>query len=142
MHGDMPVDDLLRGLDVVAPYGVGLVLDRDAASSALRRTRVEMILTADRDAVSGALPVECRERLCGMQGGDQYVVIRAPRPLLPRPAMRLPGAWREASQAMTRSREIDPTLRISDLRDRHPIRRPGDLAVFSDGLRKAGLPDT
>jgi hypothetical protein len=47
----------------------------------------------------------------------------------------------EAGRAMERLRQIDPTLRISNLKDRHPIRRPADLARLADGLRIAGLPE-
>jgi len=54
----------------------------------------------------------------------------------------LAGRTQEARQAMERLRQIDPTLRISNLKDRHPIRRPDDLARFADGLRIAGLPET
>ena len=36
---------------------------------------------------------------------------------------------------------LDPTLRISNLQDWLPFRRPEDLALFADGLRKAGLPE-
>jgi TolB-like protein len=53
----------------------------------------------------------------------------------------LAGRLREAGQAMECLRQIDPSLRISALRDRHPIRRPDDLARFAEGLRKAGLPE-
>jgi TolB-like protein len=53
----------------------------------------------------------------------------------------LAGRTDEARRAMQRLRGLDPTLRISNLRDWLPIRRPQDLAVFSDGLRKAGLPE-
>jgi len=42
---------------------------------------------------------------------------------------------------MERLRQIDPTLCISKLKERHPIRRADDLARFADGLRKAGLPE-
>ena len=42
---------------------------------------------------------------------------------------------------MERLRQIDPTLRISNLTDRHPIRRPADLARLAHGLRIAGLRD-
>ena len=52
------------------------------------------------------------------------------------------GRMEEAGRAMERLRQIDPTLRISNLKDRHPIRRPSDLARLADGLRKAGLPET
>jgi TolB-like protein len=54
----------------------------------------------------------------------------------------LAGRTEEARQAMEHLRRIDPTLRISNLKDRHPLRRPDDLARFADGLRIAGLPET
>jgi len=54
----------------------------------------------------------------------------------------LAGRAQEACQAMERLRQIDPTLRNCNLKDRHPIRRPDDLARFADGLRIAGLPET
>jgi adenylate cyclase len=47
----------------------------------------------------------------------------------------------EAREAMARLREIDPALRLSNLeRVAPPFRRPVDLARFTEGLRKAGLP--
>jgi hypothetical protein len=42
---------------------------------------------------------------------------------------------------MQRLRQLDPALRISNLGDWLPIRRPEDLATFTDGLRMAGLPE-
>jgi tetratricopeptide (TPR) repeat protein len=53
----------------------------------------------------------------------------------------LGGHLKEAGEAMERLRRIDPALRISTLKDRHPIRRPIDLAKFAEGLRMAGLPE-
>jgi hypothetical protein len=53
----------------------------------------------------------------------------------------LAGRTDEAQRAMKHLRQLDPALRTSNLRDWLPIRRPQDLAVFSDGLRKAGLPE-
>src|SRR6516165_3094598 len=48
----------------------------------------------------------------------------------------------EARGAMARLREIDPTLRLANLaRVAAPFRRPEDLARFTEGLRKAGLPE-
>jgi adenylate cyclase len=48
----------------------------------------------------------------------------------------------EAREAMTRLREIDPGLRLSNLaRVAPPFRRPEDLARWTEGLRKAGLPE-
>jgi TolB-like protein len=56
-------------------------------------------------------------------------------------ARALAGHVEQARQAMQHLRRIDPALRISNLKERHPIRRPEDLARFADGLRKAGLPE-
>ena len=53
----------------------------------------------------------------------------------------LAGRQEEARRAMDQLRELDPTLRISSLKDWLPIRRPEHLSIFADGLRKAGLPE-
>jgi Flp pilus assembly protein TadD len=53
----------------------------------------------------------------------------------------LAGRLEEARQAMDRLRELDPTLRPSNVTKYVPISRPQDIAVFVEGLRKAGLPD-
>ena len=53
----------------------------------------------------------------------------------------LAGRTDEAQQAMRRLRELDPALRISNLRDWLPFRRPQDVATFAGGLRTAGLPE-
>ncbi len=53
----------------------------------------------------------------------------------------LAGHLSEAHEAMTRLRELDPSLRVSNLAEVLPLRRPEDLAKFTEGLRKAGLPD-
>jgi TolB-like protein/DNA-binding winged helix-turn-helix (wHTH) protein len=47
----------------------------------------------------------------------------------------------EAQQVMTRLRQLDPALRVSNLKDVLPLRRAEDLAKFTEGLRKAGLPE-
>lgn len=52
----------------------------------------------------------------------------------------LAGHADAARRAMQRLRQLDPALRVSNLTDWLPIHRPQDLAVFADGLRKAGLP--
>ncbi|MFI5017369.1 MAG: winged helix-turn-helix domain-containing tetratricopeptide repeat protein [Dongiales bacterium] len=53
----------------------------------------------------------------------------------------LAGRKEEARRAMEHLRRLDPGLRISNLREWLPIHRPEDLAVFTDGLRRAGLPE-
>jgi adenylate cyclase len=47
----------------------------------------------------------------------------------------------EARTAVLRVRQVDPTLRISNLDFRLPWRRPADRARLVKGLRKAGLPE-
>lgn len=42
--------------------------------------------------------------------------------------------------SVARLRELEPSLRISNLKDQIPYRRPQDLAKLADGLRRAGLP--
>ena len=53
----------------------------------------------------------------------------------------LAGRIGEARKFMARVRELDPTLRLSNLGDLYPFRRPEDFARWQDGLRKAGLPE-
>jgi TolB-like protein len=56
-------------------------------------------------------------------------------------ANALTGRQDEAQQAVERLRQLDPALRISNLKDRYPLRRPEDLARWAHGLRRAGLPE-
>ena len=53
----------------------------------------------------------------------------------------LAGRLDEAQRAMNHLRQLDSTLRVSNLADWLPIHRSEDLATFADGLRKAGLPE-
>ena len=53
----------------------------------------------------------------------------------------LAGRMDKAKQAMQRVCTLDPSLRVSNLKDWLPIHRPEDLARFADGLRLAGLPE-
>jgi TolB-like protein len=47
----------------------------------------------------------------------------------------------EARAACARLRELEPLLRVSNLRDVIAPYRPADLAKYEEGLRKAGLPE-
>ena len=53
----------------------------------------------------------------------------------------LAGRLEEARQAIARLHQLDPALRVSNLKDRIPLRRPEDISRYEDGLRKAGLPE-
>jgi hypothetical protein len=54
----------------------------------------------------------------------------------------LAGRLDEAQRTMTRVRQLDPTLRMSNLEDvLPPFRRAEDRARYVEGLRIAGLPE-
>ena len=53
----------------------------------------------------------------------------------------LAGRMDKAQQAIRHMRELDPMLRVSNLAKLLPFYRPQDIATFSEGLRKAGLPE-
>jgi TolB-like protein len=53
----------------------------------------------------------------------------------------LAGRIEEARKAMVRLRQIDPGLRISNLKDVISYLRAEDFAKWAEGLRKAGLPE-
>jgi tetratricopeptide (TPR) repeat protein len=53
----------------------------------------------------------------------------------------LAGRLEQAQKAIGCLRKVDPSFRVSSLRDVVPLRRLEDLARFEEGLRKGGLPD-
>ena len=50
----------------------------------------------------------------------------------------LAGRMDDAKRAMQHVRRLDPALRISNLKDWLPIRRPEDLATLGGGPAKSG----
>ena len=52
----------------------------------------------------------------------------------------LDGRSKDARLVMARVREMNPGLRIANLKDLEPLRRPEDLATWADAMRQAGLP--
>jgi len=57
------------------------------------------------------------------------------------PRCALAGRMEEAQNAVSRLRQLDPALRVSDLKEIIPLRRQQDFARYAEGLRKAGLPE-
>ena len=53
----------------------------------------------------------------------------------------LAGRIEQAQNALARLRQVDPTLRVSNLRELTPLRRPKDIATYAEGMRLAGLPE-
>jgi TolB-like protein/class 3 adenylate cyclase len=53
----------------------------------------------------------------------------------------LAGRIEQAQKVMFRVRQIDPTLRISNLNELTPLRRHEDIVRNAEGMRKAGLPE-
>ncbi len=76
-----------------------------------------------------------RKRRCGSNR------ISSLRHAWPRQAVRSPGSLPEAEKAMARLRQLNPALRLSNLKELLPIRRPQDFDRWAEGLRKAGLPE-
>ena len=56
-------------------------------------------------------------------------------------ASAMAGRQEAAERTLKRLLQLDPTLRISNFKDRYPLRRSEDLTRYTDGLRKAGLPE-
>jgi TolB-like protein len=50
------------------------------------------------------------------------------------------GRMEQAKNAVACLRQLEPALRVSDLKNIVPLRRHEDLARYEEGLRKAGLP--
>jgi TolB-like protein len=85
-------------------------------------------------------------------GRDEEAWVWAEKALRERPtwltAVRIGAACHavarrldEARKLMARMRELDPNVRLSNLRDVIPVRRPADFEKWSDALRIAGLPE-
>lgn len=53
----------------------------------------------------------------------------------------LAGDLARARKAMARLRQLNPALRISNLAEMQPFRRPDHVVILAQGLRIAGLPD-
>lgn len=53
----------------------------------------------------------------------------------------LAGRPDEAKKFMDRMTEMDPALRVSNIKDLLPLRRPEDFAKWAEALRLAGLPE-
>jgi TolB-like protein/class 3 adenylate cyclase/tetratricopeptide (TPR) repeat protein len=53
----------------------------------------------------------------------------------------LSGRMEQANKVMVQLRQIDPTLRMSNVKDRIPPLRQNDLTRYVEALRAAGLPD-
>jgi hypothetical protein len=51
------------------------------------------------------------------------------------------GRVEEAREVCSRVMKMDPTQRISDIRDRQPFRRDADVARLAEGFRIAGMPE-
>jgi TolB-like protein len=75
------------------------------------------------------------DRLLG-QKPDMFLGLRVAAA-----ANALAGRLESSRAAMARLRHLDPRLRLSDLADLTPFRRPQDLARHREGMRIAGLPE-
>ena len=53
----------------------------------------------------------------------------------------LAGKLAEAEKALERARQLNPHLRISNLKDLQPFRQAEHLSRLAEGLRMIGLPE-
>ena len=53
----------------------------------------------------------------------------------------LAGRLGEAARTLAQVRQLQPTLRMDNLQNLFPIRRPEDFAKLAEGMRLAGLPE-
>jgi adenylate cyclase len=71
----------------------------------------------------------------------------AERPLMPlalriaASSFALAGRTQEARELIAKTLRASPGVRLSHVRDMFPLRRASDLETYTDGLRRAGLPD-
>jgi TolB-like protein/class 3 adenylate cyclase len=91
---------------------------------------------------------------CGhlFAGDDKEAAVWAERALQERPkaiiGLRLAascfahgGRLEDAKRVTAQLRELAPNFRIAQVRTLFPLRRPEDLAKYSEGLRLAGMPE-
>jgi hypothetical protein len=50
------------------------------------------------------------------------------------------GRTAQAEKAMSQLRALNPNLSQANLNELLPLRRPQDIALWAEGLRRAGLP--
>jgi hypothetical protein len=70
---------------------------------------------------------------------EQPTFLGAIRNLAASNALR--GDLEQAQKALARARDLDPGLRISNLKDRVGPYRTDDFTRFAEGMRLAGLPE-
>jgi hypothetical protein len=51
------------------------------------------------------------------------------------------GRLQDARRAIAQMREAIPNMRLFEIMDRSPFRRPDDWKRYAEGLRMAGLPE-
>jgi TolB-like protein len=94
-------------------------------------------LTALAHFCAGRYDEACMWAEKALRGGPSYVVgIRTAAA-----GHALAGRIEKARKMSAQLPQVDPGLRVSNLKDRFTFRRPDDLARYEDGLRKAGLPE-
>jgi TolB-like protein len=72
-----------------------------------------------------------------VQENSKYLIVNC----IAAASHALAGHQEKATQAVSRMLQIDPSLRISEIKELFPLRRSSDLAKYEEGLRRAGLPE-
>jgi TolB-like protein len=119
----------------------GVALDHNCR--AIRLSPVDPLMGQMQTGVAHAHFVEGRHEEASLWAGR---AIRSfanwlPGMIVATASAALCGRLAEAQSLASRLRSLDPTLRISNLRERLPFSRQDYLAPYEEGLRLAGVPD-
>jgi TolB-like protein len=118
----------------------GVALDHN--SRAIRLSPVDPLIGQMQTGVAHAHFVEGRHEEASLWAGRaiRNLANWLPGMIVATASAALCGKL-EAQNLASRLRNLDPTLRISNLRERLPFSRQEYLAPYEEGLRLAGIPD-
>jgi TolB-like protein len=119
----------------------GVALEHN--SRAIRLSPVDPLIGQMQTGVAHAHFVEGRYEEASLWAGRaiRSLVNWLPGTIVATASAALCGRLGEAQNLASRLRSLDPTLRVSNLRERLPFSRQEYLAPYEEGLRLAGMPD-
>ena len=119
----------------------GVALEHN--SRAIRLSPVDPLIGQMQTGVAHAHFVEGRHEEASLWAGRAIRSLAnwLPGMIVATASAALCGRLGDAQNLASRLRRLDPTLRVSNLRDRLPFSRQEYLAPYEEGLRLAGMPD-
>jgi TolB-like protein len=119
----------------------GVALEHN--SRAIRLSPVDPLIGQMQTGVAHAHFVEGRHEEASLWAGRAIRSLAnwLPGMIVATASAALCGRLGDAQNLASRLCRLDPTLRVSNLRDRLPFSRPEYLTPYEEGLRLAGMPD-